>query len=121
MKGQNLVQAQERINLLDGGIPAFGHANVIARGEQVAGIKTDSQPVRAVDPIVNHRQMIEIMPEAAPLAGGIFERDPNGRMLRRVEYFVEPGYNLLQRRGLSLANVRPRMHDKERQTQLRRE
>src|SRR5947207_11280572 len=78
MEGDDLVGADQGIDLADGGIPAFGGTNVIARCEKVSGIQTNCQALRLFHDVINGGQMPDFRAERGSLSRRVLERDADG-------------------------------------------
>jgi hypothetical protein len=73
MHAADPVQADLEIEFLHHPLVASSPRDVIARGEQVASIQTDPDPIAPVDPFQNRRQVLEAPAEAVSLSGGDLE------------------------------------------------
>ena len=51
MKGEDLLEADERIDFTDGSIPAFGRADVVACGEEMGGVEAKAKAFWIFDKI----------------------------------------------------------------------
>src|SRR5437879_4373859 len=86
VKGQNLVKPNKSFESSDSGIPSPFGSYVEARGEEMSSVQADSKPLRTSYRVEYCREMLGFVPEAAPLARGVFQRDPHaGPFCRRKD------------------------------------
>lgn len=82
---------------------------VVAGGEEVAGVQADADPPGCIDPRENLLQVLESVPKAVSLSGGGFEADPGGESGQPSVHLVErPSH---QPEALPRRWVRTRMED----------
>src|SRR3954469_15997345 len=91
MEGDNLFQADEVIHFLQPGVPALRRADVVARSKEVAGVQAHGEALRLLYAVVDRGEMFDAIAEAAPLTGGIFERDADLGFRRRGKGIVQSG------------------------------
>src|SRR2546425_238502 len=75
MKGHDLLHADQRIDLANGGVPSFGRANVVTGGKKMRRIQTNREAFRLFHTLEDHGQMPNLRAEATPLPRRILQRD----------------------------------------------
>jgi hypothetical protein len=121
VKGDDLLKPDERFDFLDGRVPPFGGSDIEPRGKQMARVETDSEAFRLIDFIVNGRKVLNCASKATALARCVLQSDADWRHFRRAKYFIKSSNDLLQAGRFTLAKMRAGVHDKEGQSQIRRE
>ena len=67
------VEADHAVELVEHGGERLGGADVVAGGEQVAGVQADAEPLVAAGGLDQPRELLERAPERAAGAGGVLE------------------------------------------------
>ena len=75
VKGDDLIEPDERIELVHCVVPTFGRADIVAGGEQMGGIEADGKAPGIADAIEDRGQVFESISQTASLAGSVFESD----------------------------------------------
>src|SRR5205823_5433901 len=96
-------------------------ADVIAGGEEMAGIQTNPEALRAAHLVINLGQVLEVIAEATPLPGSVLQSHANRRLLCRLKDFIKTGDDLLKPGLFTLAQVRTGMHDQKGEAKVCRE
>src|SRR3954469_13175125 len=91
MKGDDLFQADEAVDFPQRRVPSLRRADVVSRGEQVTRVDAHREAFRLLRAIVDGSEMLDAIPKATPLTGGIFERDADLGFRRRGKGIVQPG------------------------------
>ena len=121
VKGDDLLEADEVVDFLQGCVPTFGRANVVSGGEEMAGVEADGQAFGVLHAIIDRGEMFHAMAQTAPLPCRVLERDAHFGLARGCERFVESCDGALDADLLAGAHVRAGMHHQKRQTEGSRE
>ena len=78
------VEPDDRVELVDDGGDPLGVADVVARGEQVAAVEADPDPLVAVEELDQAGELGEVAAERALGAGGVLEQDRAAARCRRA-------------------------------------
>src|SRR5688572_24427492 len=95
MKGEHLFHAEQVIDFLDGRVPAFLRANVVARREKMRGVETHAEAFWLVHFVEHSREVRDAMPEASALSRRVLECDAHRRTFRGAKCFIQPGDDLI--------------------------
>jgi hypothetical protein len=117
VKSENLGETDELFDLADGVVPAFLGAEIETGFEEVGGVEADAEAARIFNALKNFAEMFDAVPEAASLAGGVFESDADGRHFCDGENFVEAGNDILDAGFFTRAEMRAGMHDQKRKAE----
>ena len=109
MKRQDLGEADRRIEFLDGGIPPLGGSNIVASRKKMGRVEANPQPLGLLHPVIDGREMFQLMAEAGALARRILQSDPDRGHFRGLKHLVQAGYNLSQAGLLAFSQMRPGM------------
>src|SRR5947207_8639902 len=115
MEGDDLVGADQGIDFTDGGIPAFGRANVVSCCEEVRCIQTNCQALRLFHGVVNGGQVPDFRAETGPLSSRVLECDADGRFPRGLDYLLQPLHNQFKPGFLACAQMCARMEHEKRE------
>src|SRR5690242_11998003 len=96
MESQNPFQANQAGYFADRGIPAFRCADIVAGGEKMRRIETNTQSFRSVDAVDNRGQVSDLVAQATALSGGVFKRNTDLRFLCRRKNLVQTCYDLVE-------------------------
>ena len=77
VKGHDALDADQAVELAPHVIVSFFGAEVVAGGEDVAGVHADAEAAGAVESIEEIREMFETRADVAALAGGGFKENAN--------------------------------------------
>ena len=75
VKHLDAVEADDAIERLERLAIALFGADVVAGGQQVAGVEADADARRAVEPLEDRREVLEAVAEVGALPGGVLEQD----------------------------------------------
>ena len=81
----------------------------IARGEDVAGIETDAEPIRIADHLEDAGQVLELMAEAAPLSRRRLQQDLDAKRWTTGVYLIQRRCHFGKTRLLTAVDVRAGM------------
>src|ERR1041384_8885779 len=84
----------------------------------MGGIEAKAQPFRGLYSVENRSELVQAMPQAGALSGGIFQRDAHGSSLGCPKDLVQASHDLLEPRLFSRAAVGPGMHHQKRQAEI---
>src|SRR5258708_19954539 len=91
MKALNPSQADHPIELRDRALVAFGLSDVVAGGEQMAGIQTDGDPFLVPNPVQNLAQVLKAPPQVAALSSGNLQAELQAKTRGARIHLLDPG------------------------------
>jgi hypothetical protein len=111
MKGPDAIQADPPLQLLQGVLVSFGAHEVVAGGQQMAGVEADSEPLRAPHPIQDPGQVLEAVAERGALARGDLQQGHDRQSFSPLEGEVEALCDGVKAGFHPRAPMSPRMED----------
>src|ERR1043165_5684496 len=107
----DFADADVRVDLVDDALPSAARADVVAGGEDVAGVDADADALLFVDEVYDPAELLERAAEAGALPrGGLEERDDLVPRQARM-HVVERARDLVGAGGDARAEVRAGMED----------
>ena len=105
------IEADQPLELPEGGRVAAGRADVVAGGEQMAGVEADADPAVAVGLRDDRCELLERGPERRALPGGLLEQNHRLAAAPRAQQLEERRGDEREAIGLVARGIASRVQD----------
>ena len=121
MKREHLLHTNQIIDFLDRRLPAFRRADIVAGGKKMRRVETNAKTLRLIDFVEHRREVSNAMSETTSLPGCVLQRNPNWRIFRHSENFIQASDDLIEALFFAGSEMRARMQHEKRNAKVRGE